>query len=233
MDRTAVRAVRRLDGRRGIRLRHGGRDSAGRKRRWPHHRDGDARTVDETSRRAISRVTSARPGRPSVRQRTCRLVRKRPSPSAEIALPPVPRTRQSRATRAHPIQPPSPPRRSRLATAAGPRSSDIIEATSGKDRHDRLVWPPGAPRRLDAPAAWCAPPPASAQQVNVQEVVLDNGLRVLMVPRGDDPNVAAGWVARVGSVNERPGHHRHLASLRTHDVQGHAGRSARPTSTRT
>ena len=44
-----------------------------------------------------------------------------------------------------------------------------------------------------------------AQQVPVEEFVLDNGLRFLLVPRKGDPNVAAGWVARVGSVNERPG----------------------------
>ena len=44
-----------------------------------------------------------------------------------------------------------------------------------------------------------------AQKVDVQEVHLDNGMTVLMVPRKGDPNVAAGWVARVGSVNERPG----------------------------
>ncbi len=46
---------------------------------------------------------------------------------------------------------------------------------------------------------------APAQQVDVREHVLDNGLRLLLVPRKGDPNVAAGWVARVGSVNERPG----------------------------
>jgi predicted Zn-dependent peptidase len=46
---------------------------------------------------------------------------------------------------------------------------------------------------------------AAAQKVPVQEMVLDNGMRVLVVPRKGDPNVAAGWVARVGSVNERPG----------------------------
>jgi len=46
---------------------------------------------------------------------------------------------------------------------------------------------------------------ASAQQVQVQELVLDNGMKVLLVPRKGDPNVAAGWVAKVGSVNERPG----------------------------
>jgi predicted Zn-dependent peptidase len=46
---------------------------------------------------------------------------------------------------------------------------------------------------------------ATAQNVPVQEVVLDNGMRLLMVPRKGDPNIAAGWIARVGSVNERPG----------------------------
>jgi hypothetical protein len=46
---------------------------------------------------------------------------------------------------------------------------------------------------------------AGAQQFNVQEHVLDNGLTLLMVPRGGSPNVAAGWLAKVGSVNERPG----------------------------
>ncbi|MDD5544486.1 MAG: pitrilysin family protein [Acidobacteriia bacterium] len=44
-----------------------------------------------------------------------------------------------------------------------------------------------------------------AQNVPVQEVVLDNGMRLLMVPRKGDPNIVAGWIARVGSVNEHPG----------------------------
>jgi predicted Zn-dependent peptidase len=46
---------------------------------------------------------------------------------------------------------------------------------------------------------------AAGQNVPVQEVLLDNGMRLLMVPRKGDPNIAAGWIARVGSVNERPG----------------------------
>jgi predicted Zn-dependent peptidase len=46
---------------------------------------------------------------------------------------------------------------------------------------------------------------AAAQKVPVQEIVMDNGMRVLLVPRKGDPNIAAGWIARVGSVNERPG----------------------------
>ncbi len=47
--------------------------------------------------------------------------------------------------------------------------------------------------------------PMSAQQVDVIEHELDNGLQILMVQRPGDPSVAAGWVAHVGSVNERPG----------------------------
>jgi len=43
-------------------------------------------------------------------------------------------------------------------------------------------------------------------QVEVEEFALDNGMTFLLVPRTEQPNnVAAGWVAHVGSVNERPG----------------------------
>jgi predicted Zn-dependent peptidase len=48
-------------------------------------------------------------------------------------------------------------------------------------------------------------PNLGAQNVPVQEFILNNGMRLLMVPRKGDPNIAAGWIARVGSVNERPG----------------------------
>ena len=44
-----------------------------------------------------------------------------------------------------------------------------------------------------------------AQQVPVQEFVLDNGMKLLLVPRKGAPVIAAGWVAKVGSANERPG----------------------------
>ncbi|MHC5023240.1 MAG: M16 family metallopeptidase [Planctomycetota bacterium] len=48
--------------------------------------------------------------------------------------------------------------------------------------------------------------PALAQQVAVESFVLENGMEFLLVPRRDQPNsIAAGWLARVGSVNERPG----------------------------
>jgi len=47
---------------------------------------------------------------------------------------------------------------------------------------------------------------AAAQQVAVEEFTLPNGMQFLLVPRSDQPNVvSAGWVAKVGSVNERPG----------------------------
>lgn len=44
-----------------------------------------------------------------------------------------------------------------------------------------------------------------AQQVPVQEYALPNGLKLLMIPKKGDPNIAAGWLAKVGSVNEHPG----------------------------
>lgn len=48
--------------------------------------------------------------------------------------------------------------------------------------------------------------PAVAQQVKVETFTLDNGMEFLLVPRHDQPNmIAAGWVAKVGSANERPG----------------------------
>ncbi|HVZ94959.1 MAG TPA: pitrilysin family protein [Phycisphaerales bacterium] len=47
---------------------------------------------------------------------------------------------------------------------------------------------------------------AKAQQINVEEFTLDNGMKFLLYPRTEQPNIiAAGWVAKVGSVNERPG----------------------------
>lgn len=48
-------------------------------------------------------------------------------------------------------------------------------------------------------------PAAEAQKVPVVEKQLSNGLRVLLVERHDEPSVAGGWVAHVGSSNERPG----------------------------
>src|SRR6266436_1742608 len=49
------------------------------------------------------------------------------------------------------------------------------------------------------------PLPLQAQKVPVVETNLANGMRLLMVERHDEPSVAGGWVAHVGSSNERPG----------------------------
>jgi predicted Zn-dependent peptidase len=44
-----------------------------------------------------------------------------------------------------------------------------------------------------------------AQQVPVVEKTLANGMRLLMVERHDEPTIAGGWVAHVGSSNEKLG----------------------------
>src|SRR6185369_6192690 len=51
----------------------------------------------------------------------------------------------------------------------------------------------------------CALPSLWAQNVPAQEIILDNGMKVLLVQRKGSPNVSAGWIAKVGSVNEHPG----------------------------
>jgi predicted Zn-dependent peptidase len=52
---------------------------------------------------------------------------------------------------------------------------------------------------------FCAAAVAWPQNVPVQEHTLSNGMTLLMVPRKGAPKIAAGWLAKVGSVNERPG----------------------------
>ena len=44
-----------------------------------------------------------------------------------------------------------------------------------------------------------------AQNVPVLQKTLANGISVLLVERHDEPTIAGGWVAHVGSSNERPG----------------------------
>jgi len=46
---------------------------------------------------------------------------------------------------------------------------------------------------------------AEKPQINVQELTLPNGMRWLLFERHDSPTVTGGWVAHVGSVNEREG----------------------------
>ena len=55
---------------------------------------------------------------------------------------------------------------------------------------------------LDAPAHAA---PAAKAGIAVEEFTLPNGMRWLLFERHDAPTVSAGWVAHVGSVNEREG----------------------------
>ncbi len=71
----------------------------------------------------------------------------------------------------------------------------------------RIFWPG---RRgvtfliLTLAQLWCRAP-LGAQQAPVTEKILANGMKLLLVERHDDPAIAGGWVAHVGSSNERPG----------------------------
>jgi predicted Zn-dependent peptidase len=48
-------------------------------------------------------------------------------------------------------------------------------------------------------------PAAQKPQIAVEEFQLQNGMKWLLFEHHDSPTVAAGWMAHVGSVNERPG----------------------------
>ena len=58
---------------------------------------------------------------------------------------------------------------------------------------------------------WARITPLAAQaaeqkaEVPVAEFTLDNGMKFLVVPRPEQATVMGGWVAKVGSANERPG----------------------------
>ena len=50
-----------------------------------------------------------------------------------------------------------------------------------------------------------ASPAPRAAGLKVEEHFLSNGMKLLLIPRHLSPTVAGGWVAHVGSANERPG----------------------------
>ena len=54
-------------------------------------------------------------------------------------------------------------------------------------------------------AAFLAAAPLAAQAIPIVEKTLSNGMRLVMVERHDQPTIALGWMARVGSADERPG----------------------------
>ncbi|MEM7164154.1 MAG: pitrilysin family protein [Planctomycetota bacterium] len=55
-------------------------------------------------------------------------------------------------------------------------------------------------------ALLCVSSSAPAQKVQPESFMLDNGMEFLLLPRKEEPNIVFGaWLAKVGSVNERPG----------------------------
>jgi predicted Zn-dependent peptidase len=45
----------------------------------------------------------------------------------------------------------------------------------------------------------------NAQNIEAREEILPNGMKLLMIERHQSPVITCGWVAKVGSVNEKPG----------------------------
>ena len=65
--------------------------------------------------------------------------------------------------------------------------------------------PAAASPEKPAATSTAAARPAQSVGAPVEEHLLGNGMRVLLVPRHLSPTVSCGWVAHVGSSNERPG----------------------------
>lgn len=66
----------------------------------------------------------------------------------------------------------------------------------------------GAALLPPAPAAGAARPAAATParpQLPIEEHVLSNGLKIVLIPQHVAPVVSGAWVAHVGSANERPG----------------------------
>src|ERR1035437_5267489 len=58
---------------------------------------------------------------------------------------------------------------------------------------------------LLAALAVLATAPACSEELRLEDQVLSNRMKLLLPPRHDEPVVSGGWVAKVGSANERPG----------------------------
>src|SRR5262249_54429896 len=69
--------------------------------------------------------------------------------------------------------------------------------------------PPTQTRTITIPKSTKHGKAAAAQPrapgLKVEEHFLSNGMKLLLVPRHLSPTVSGGWIAHVGSVNERPG----------------------------
>ncbi len=86
-----------------------------------------------------------------------------------------------------------------LAVSLAPRAGHAA-APKAPPKTSTIVLPKAT--KGGGKAAAAAP---RAAGLKVQEHFLSNGMKLLLIPRHLSPTVAGGWVAHVGSVNERPG----------------------------
>src|SRR5688572_33148457 len=84
------------------------------------------------------------------------------------------------------------------------RRQNVNNGDMSKPIHS-FRWPYRARLPLVGLTSFLALSSVLAQKVPVVEKNLANGMRVLLVAREDEPTVSGGWVAHVGSSNERPG----------------------------
>jgi predicted Zn-dependent peptidase len=87
-----------------------------------------------------------------------------------------------------------------MALPGNPRNKVSMSPNAAPPCRHALFLP-----ALAAALALLGPVAAVAQELKVEEKTLSNGMRLLLLPRHDEPVIAAGWVAHVGSANERPG----------------------------
>lgn len=82
----------------------------------------------------------------------------------------------------------------------------MIPAFASRAAYGRLLILAAALLMLIPPSV--RPAGATAAETagtQVEEHILSNGMKLLLVPRHLSPTIACGWVVRVGSSNERPG----------------------------
>lgn len=88
---------------------------------------------------------------------------------------------------------------------AGLPASLLLAAALVSTAAVRAADPPATPPAAAPAAAAAQPADAGSAQVPVESFTLPNGMTFLLVRKPELPTISAGWVAHVGSANERPG----------------------------
>ena len=96
-------------------------------------------------------------------------------------------------------------RRRRTRAPRSPhRDADDADRVRRNRLHRRRGRPASAPARPGAARPESPPPAEPPHRVPIEELVLANGMRFLLVHRPETTMVAAGWAARSGSADESP-----------------------------